>query len=236
MGSQFDLDLPIGVKYVADTSVLPETDIDHAIASCEVARTGPGRRFNTELGRAYAARAVLLASQNQDADARDYMNKAITQWNAAESQGSGAAMNFLGAVYKGTFNSPTFSFFQPDYPKALQYWLRGDKANNLKAARNAGGMLLLGTADFPGVPQDIKKSKELLQRAINGNDMTAASLYGQALFYGYPTAVGKDGAAGIDLLIRACNAGDPSAKVFFDTELARSRRSPLLPATRPVGC
>jgi hypothetical protein len=201
-----------------------------------VARTGPGRRFNTQLGRAYAARAVLLASRGSDSDARDYMSKAIAQWEAAEAQGSGAAMNFLGAVYKGTFNSPGFAFVQPNYPKALQYWLNGDRAGNLKAARNAGGMLLLGPADFAGVAQDIRRSKELLLRAINGGDVTAASLYGQALYYGYPPEVGKREAVGIDYLIKACNAGDPSAKVFFDTELAKSRRSPLLPATRPSGC
>jgi hypothetical protein len=237
MGTQFDSDLPNGVRYVVDTSVLSEADIDHAIASCEVARTGPGRRFNTQLGRAYAARAVLLASRGNDADARDDMNKAITQWNAAEAQGSGAAMNFLGAVYKGTFNSPNFSFLQPDYPKALQYWLKGDKAGNLKAARNAGGMLLLGPTDFPGVAQDIKRSRELLAKAINGGDMTAASLYGQALYYGYPPEIGKkEGASGIEYLIRACNAGDPSAKAFFDTEFAKSKKSPLLPTTRPAGC
>jgi hypothetical protein len=236
MGTQFDSDLPNGTKYVADTSVLSESDIDRAIASCEVARTGPGRRFNTQLGRAYAARAVLLASRGSDSDARDYMSKAIAQWEAAEAQGSGAAMNFLGAVYKGTFNSPGFAFVQPNYPKALQYWLNGDRAGNLKAARNAGGMLLLGPADFAGVAQDIRRSKELLLRAINGGDVTAASLYGQALYYGYPPEVGKREAVGIDYLIKACNAGDPSAKVFFDTELAKSRRSPLLPATRPSGC
>jgi hypothetical protein len=236
MGTQFDSDLPNGAKYVADTSVLSEADIDRAIASCEVARSGPGRRFNTQLGRAYAARAVLLASRGSDADARDYMNKAIAQWQAAETQGSGAAMNFLGAVYKGTFNSPSFAFVQPNYPKALQYWLNGDKAGNLKAARNAGGMLLLGPADFAGVAQDIRRSRELLLRAINGGDVTAASLYGQALYYGYPPEVGKREAVGLDYLIKACNAGDPSAKVFFDTEMAKSRRSPLLPATRPYGC
>jgi TPR repeat protein len=236
MGSQFDSDLPPGARYLADTNVLSEADIDQAIASCEVARAGPGRRFNTQLGRAYAARAVLLASKGSDADARNSMNKAIAQWNAAEAQGSGAAMNFLGAVYKGSFNSPTFTFFK-DYSKALEYWLRGDRAGNLKAARNAGGMLLLGPEEFPGVAQDIGKARELLTKAINGGDMTAASLYGQALFYGYPPGVGKNhGAEGLNYLIRACNAGDPSAKAFFDTEFAKSRRSPLLPPTRPAGC
>jgi hypothetical protein len=236
MGTQFDSDLPASVKYVADTSVLAEADIDRAIASCEAARTGSNRRYNTQLGRAYAARAVLLAARGNDSNARDTMNKAIAQWSAAETQGSGAAMNFLGAFYKGTFNSSIFTFVQPDYPRALQYWLRGDSAGNLKAARNAGGMLLLGTADFAGVPQNIKKSKELLGKAIKGGDMTAASLYGQALYYGYPTEVTKDSAAGLELLVRACASGDPSAKAFFDTELAKPKKQPLLPATRPTGC
>jgi hypothetical protein len=237
MASQFDSDLPPGVEYVPDTSALSEADIDQAIASCEVARTGPGRRFNTQLGRAYAARAVLLASKGSYADAVDYMNRAITQWNAAEAQGSGAAMNFLGALYKGTFNIPTFSFLKPVYPTALRYWLNGDRAGNLKATRNAGGMLLLGPEEFPGVPQDINRSKELLMKAINGNDMAAASVYGQALFYGYPPGVGRNhGPEGIGYLIRACNAGDPSAKAFFDKEFAKPSRSPLLPPTRPAGC
>jgi TPR repeat protein len=99
---------------------------------------------------------VLLASRGNGNDAHYYMNRAITQWSAGEAQGSGAAMNFLGAVYKGSFNSPAFTFLQPDYPKALLYWRMGDGAGNVKAARNAGGMLLLGPRDFPGVDQDIK--------------------------------------------------------------------------------
>lgn len=236
MGSQFDSDLPPGARYLADTNVLSEADIDQAIASCVAARAGPGRRFSTQLGRAYAARAVMLASKGSDADARDYMNKAIAQWNAAATQGSGAALNFLGAVYKGTFNSPTFTFFK-DYSKALEYWLRGDAAGNLKAARNAGGMLLLGPEEFPGVAQDIGKARELLIKAIGGGDMTAASLYGQALFYGYPPGVGKNHVAdGLEYLKKACSFGDPSAKAFFDTEYAKPKRSPALLAPRPPGC
>jgi hypothetical protein len=234
MGSQFDTDLPSSVKYVADTSAWSEADIDQAIASCDAARVAPGRRYNTQLGRAYAARAVLLAASGNDSDARDTMNKAIAQWNAAEAQGSGAAMNFLGAFYKGTFNSPTFTFVQPDYPKALQYWLKGDSAGNLKATRNAGGMLLLGQADFAGVRQDIKKSRELLEKAIRGGDAPAASLYGQALYYGYPPEIGKkDAAAGLAFLTRACGLGDPSAKSFFDNEIKAKK---LLLGNRPAGC
>jgi hypothetical protein len=236
MGTLFDSDLPAGARSVVDTSVLSERDIDDAIVSCEAARAGPGRRFISQLGRAYAAKAVLLAAQGHEAEARDVMNKAITQWNAAAAQGSGAAMNFLGAVYKGTFNSPTFAFVQPDYQKALSYWLDGEKAGNLKAARNAGGMLLLGSADFPGITQNIKKSTEFLEKAIRGGDMTAASLYGQALYYGYPTEVKKDVKIGLDLLIQACGSGDPSAKVFFDNEMAKPRKPLQFPTTRPQGC
>jgi hypothetical protein len=237
MGSQFDSDLPPGTAYVPDTSALSEADIDQAIASCEAARAGPSRRFNTQLGRAYAARAVLLASKGSFADAVDYMNRAIAQWTAAEAQGSGAAMNFLGALYKGTFNIPTYAFLKPVYPTALRYWQNGDKAGNLKATRNAGGMLLLGPEEFPGVAQDINRARELLLKAINGNDMAAASVYGQALFYGYPPGVGRNhGAEGIGYLIRACNAGDSSAKAFFDKEFAKPSKSPLLPVTRPAGC
>jgi hypothetical protein len=236
MGTLFDSDLPAGAKYIVDTSVLSESDIDQAIVSCDAARAGPSRRFNSQLGRAYAAKAVLLAGQGHEAEARDTMNKAIAQWSAAAAHGSGAAMNFLGAVYKGTFNSPTFAFVQPDYKKAFGYWEDGEKAGNLKAARNAGGMLLLGPADFPEIPQNIKKSTEFLEKAIHGGDMTAASLYGQALYYGYPAEVKKDVKAGLDLLIQACGSGDPSAKAFFDTEMAKPKKPPQFPTTRPQGC
>jgi hypothetical protein len=62
--------------------------------------------------------------------------------------------------------------------------------------------------------------------------MTAASLLGQALFYGYPPEV-KDGQAGIDFLLMACSARDPSAQAFFDKEFARPKKLSPLPATRP---
>ncbi|HXI05659.1 MAG TPA: hypothetical protein VNJ49_04880 [Bradyrhizobium sp.] len=240
MATQFDTDVPDGVAFVADSGKLSDTEISNAIRACEGARTGPGRRFNTQLGRAYAARAVRLASPEHDAEARDLMNKAITQWNAAASQESGAAMNFLGAVYKGSFNLSNFVFMQPDYPAALRWWLKGDGAGNIKATRNAAGLLLLGPADFQGITQDLPKARDLLKKAIQGGDMTAASLYGQALFYNYPVGItaGVSNAAseGLFLLRQACSKGDPQAASFFTTEMAKTRKSILIPATRPDGC
>jgi hypothetical protein len=239
MATQFDADL-VGVTPVLDTALLSDDDIEHAIKACEIARTGPGRRFATELGRAYAARAVRLASSPGSQDqARTVMDKAISEWKVAENRGSGAAKNFLGAAYKGTFNTKDFSFFQPDYQTALKYWLEGDEIGNVKATRNAGGLLLLGPPDFPGVRRDLPRARELLTKAIRQGDMTAASLYGQALFYNFPAgiAVGNNPASeGLNYLIMACAKGDPSAAEFFTKEMARSGRSPLLPAMRPTGC
>jgi hypothetical protein len=240
MASQFDADVPPGTSPIVDTAVLSDEDVERAIKACEIARKSSDRRFSTELGRAYAARAVRLASSagHQD-EARTAMDKAIAEWKTAEGLGSGAAKNFLGAAFKGTFNTKDFSFFRPDYSVALRYWLDGDAIGNVKATRNAGGLLLLGPSDFPGVPQNLPHARELLTRAINEGDMTAASLYGQALFYNYPKgiALGKNAAGdGVNYLIKACTKGDPSAAEFFTREIAKSPRSPLVPATRPSGC
>jgi hypothetical protein len=233
MGSQFDPDLPKSVTPVVDTSVLPDATIDQAITSCEGARRGPGRRFNTQLGRAYAAKAVLLATKSDDSGARENMDRAVQQWKAAERQGSGAAMNFLGAYYKGTFNSVSLQFLQPDFSKALEYWLAGEKAGNPKAARNAGGILLLGPSDYPPVPQDIPRAISLLDKAIKGGDLAAAATYGQALYYGDPKGVSKDMPRGLTFLAKACAGGDSTAKAFYDREIAKQKKQPLV---RPDGC
>jgi TPR repeat protein len=233
MGSQFDSDLPKNVTPIVDTSVLSEMAIDQAIASCDGARRGPGRRFNTQLGRAYAAKAVLLATKSDDRGARENMDQAVQQWKAAERQGSGAAMNFLGAYYKGTFNSVSLRFLLPDYSRALEYWLAGEKAGNPKAARNAGGILLLGPSDYPPVPQDIPRAITLLEKAIRGGDLAAAATYGQALYYGDPKGVPKEMQRGLSLLARACAGNDSTAKAFYDREIAKQKKPTLV---RPDGC
>ena len=241
MATQFDADIPSNVQPVMDIADLSDDAIDHAISACETARTGPhtgpNRRFNTQLGRAYAARAVrLAASADHQDEARALMNKAIDQWKAAESQGSAAAKNFLGAVYRGTFNSKDFKFFEPQFDTALKYWLDGAALHNIKATRNAASLLLFGNSEYRGVTQDVEKAIQLFKTAIDGGDMSAAGIYGQALFYGYPQGVRKNPAEGVRLLTRACNKGDATAADFFTREFAKTNRSPALPQVRPDGC
>jgi TPR repeat protein len=232
MGTQFDPDLPKDVAPVANTSFMTEQDIDQAIANCIAARSGSSRRSISQLGRAYAAKAALMAAQGNASEARENMDRAISQWKVAEAKGSSAAMNFLGAYYGGTFNSSNVSFVDPpDFVKALGYWEAGAKLGNLRAARNAGSVLLQGDQDYPGTKQNIKDAVKLLDQAIQGGEPAAAGVLGRALYSNDPKGVGKDVKRGLELLATACLAGDQNARDFYDSPAAKQKQIP-----RPAGC
>jgi hypothetical protein len=240
MAAQFDKDVPASIAFVPDTSALSDADVDKAIVACDAVRktsglSGPYRRFTTQAGRAYSARAARRAAGGKVAEARSDMNQAVALWNSAMQYGSGAAMNFLGAYAKGTFNNTSVTYGDADFSKALDYWLKGAATGNLKSMRNAGGMLLEGPDTFPGVKQDIARGRELLATAAAQGEMTAAAALGAALFYGSPSAIGKDQSRGLALLKKACAAGDKNAASTFDTIMKIAKYRSLVP-TRPPGC
>jgi hypothetical protein len=231
MGTQFDPDLPKDVSPVVNTSIMTESSIDEAIINCQAASRGGDRRFGSQLGRAYAAKAVLLATGGNESQAKENMERARKQWEAARAQGSSAAMNFLGALYNGSFNSANVVFIQPDNKKALEFWMAGANLGNPKAARNAGSVLLLGSPDYYPVEQDIKAAIRLLEKGIRGGDPTAAGVLGRALYLNDPKGVGKDVVRGLSLLETACAARDQVAREFYDSQISKQKLT-----SRPPGC
>jgi len=233
MATQFDIDLP-QQQPTANADALSDADVEQAINACATSvRDTSARRLMAQAGRAYAARAVRRAKVPDEQGARADMNEAIRLWNRAADAGSGSAMNFLGAYYKGTFNA-NLSFVTPNFGQALQYWTNGANAGHVRAMRNAGVMLLWGAEKFAPVERNLPRAKELLTRALQRGEVGAANELGQAYFYGDPTE--KNTTAGLDLIASACRGGDPDAKAFYDREFARSHRREGLPSERPLGC
>ncbi|MBW7968877.1 hypothetical protein [Bradyrhizobium sp. BR 10289] len=252
MAISYDQDLPAGVSAVQDVSSLSTDELDRAVTACGTSlQQNPGsRRLMSQMGRAYAARAVYLAKSGNMAAATADMNKAVEQWTKAADRGSSAAQNFLGAYFRGTFNNSSGrQLVEPNFQKALSYWLASANAGNPRGARNAGAMLLLGSdalkqddVKFPGssggsnpVQPDIHRARQFLDFAAR-KDPSAATFYGKAFFYGDPPALGKDTSKGVSLLTQACAAGDSDAGAFFDKEMNRPASKPLLPASKPPGC
>ncbi len=146
-----DADVPGSIP-VVNIDALPADDIEQGLSACLLSYKMDGsRRYATQAGRAYAARAARRAAAGDLDGARADMDQAVTRWKTAMDAGSGAAMNFLGAYLKGSFNTRAITFVSPDYPGALDYWLKGAEAGNVKAMRNAGAVLLKGPLEYPGV-------------------------------------------------------------------------------------
>lgn len=253
MAISYDQDLPPGVSAVQDVTNLSADEFDRAVSTCgtSVQQNSGSRRLMSQLGRAYAARAVFLAKSGNMAAATADMNKAVEQWMKAADRGSGSAQNFLGAYFRGTFNNSSGrQLVEPNFHKALSYWQASASAGNPRAARNAGAMLLLGSdalkqddVKFPtgagagssSVQPDIPRARQLLEFAAK-KDPSAATFYGKALFYGDPATLGKDTSRGLSLLTQACAAGDSDAGAFFDREMNKAASKLLLPASKPSGC
>jgi hypothetical protein len=233
----FDLDVPKSTPPMRDTAALSDDEIQAGLSAClNMRESSDDRRYLTQAGRGYATLATRHAAADDANTARAKMAKGIELWQAAASAGSGAAMNFLGAYYNGTFNSGKLSFAQPDHQKAFDNWLKGANANNAKAIENAGIVLLAGPSDYPPIQRDVDKAQLWLTKAIQGGSMYAAVVLGKALFYGSPPEITRDVKKGLDYLTKACIAGEVGAKRFFDTEMNRPQYRALLPAVRPGGC
>jgi len=233
----FDLDVPKATPPTRDTAAFSDDEIQTGLATCLIMReSSDERRYLTQAGRGYATLATRRAAADDADTARATMAKGIELWQAAASAGSGAAMNFLGAYYNGSFNSGKLSFAQPEFQKAFDYWLRGANANNAKAMENAGIVLLAGPSDYPPIQRDVDKAQLWLTKAVQGGSMHAAVVLGKALFYGSPQEITRDVKKGLDYLTKACIAGEIGAKRFFDTEMNRAQYKALLPAVRPAGC
>jgi hypothetical protein len=237
MATQFDADLPSSVAFVGDAAALSSADIDQATSDCSTSLQASGnRRYATQAGRAYAARAKILASTGNEAKARSDMKQALTYWNRAAAEGSGTALNFLGAYFVGTFNTNGVSFVTPDNEEALKYWLKGSAAGNVRAMGNAGAVLLEGSESYPPVVRNISRGRSLLEQAIRQGNMAAASELGRGLFYNWPSELGRDVSRGLELLSKACAAEDRGAREFFEKEMRRDKYRALLPAKAPKGC
>jgi hypothetical protein len=232
-----DLDVPKATPPMRDTAALSDDEVQAGLSACLVMRNfSDERRYLTQAGRGYATMAVRVALKGDIDSGRVKMARGVDLWQAAAAAGSGAAMNFLGAYYNGTFNTGKLSFVQPDTQSAIDYWVKGASANSPKAMENAGIVFLFGPSDYPPIQRDVGRAQLLLTKAIQGGSTYAAAVLGKALFYGSPPEVARNVARGLEYLTKACIAGELSAKRFFDTEMNRSQYSSLLPSTRPAGC
>ena len=233
----FDQDVPKSTPPMRDTAALSDDDLQAGLTACLIMRgASDDRRYLTQTGRGYATLAGRRAAADDADNARTNMTKGVDLWQAAATAGSGAAMNFLGAYYNGTFNSAKLSFVQPDPQKAFDFWLKGATANNAKAMENTGIVYLAGPADYPPIQRDIDKAQTWLTKAIHGGSTYAAVVLGKALFYGSPPGITADPQKGLGYLTKACIAGEAGAKKFFDYEMNRAQYKAQLPATRPAGC
>jgi hypothetical protein len=236
LANPFDPDAPKGSPTMRDTAALSDDEIQQALTAClQMQNYSDDRRYLTQAARGYATQATRRAAANTD-DATRLMGRALSLWNRAKAAGSGAAMNYLGAYYSGSFNTANLRFVQPDYREALDNWLKAADANNVKAMENAGLVLLAGAADYPPIQRDANRAQGLLSSAARGDDMNAATALGKAFFYGSPPEITQDYARGLAYLTTACIKGEVGARRFFDLEMNRPQYRTHLPATRPAGC
>jgi TPR repeat protein len=234
--ASFDQDVAKSVPPMRDTASLTDDDVQAGLDACLIMRgASDERHYLTEAGRGYATVAGRRAAADDLDNARANIAKAVDLWQAAAKLGSGAAMNFLGAYYNGTYNSTKVSFVQPDSQKAVNFWLQGATANNVKAMENIGVVYLAGPADYPPIPRDTDKAQLWLTKAIQGGSTYAAAVLGKALFYGLPSGSTADPQKGLAYLATACAAGEPAARRFYEHAWFGPEQAQL-PATRPRGC
>jgi hypothetical protein len=232
-----DLDVPKSTPPMRDTASLTDEDLKSGLSSCLIMqKVSDERRYLTQAGRGYATIANRSAAAGDPAKASEMMAKGVDSWQDAAKAGSGAAMNFLGAYYNGTFNTGKLAYVKQDPQKATEFWVNGAIAKNAKAMENAGIVFLAGPSDYPPIQRDVDKARQLLASAFEGGSTYAATVLGKALFYGSPSELKRDTKTGLDYLTKACIAGDLPARRFFDLEMSRSQNKPFLPDVRPAGC
>jgi TPR repeat protein len=252
MGNRFDPDRPIDAPYAINT--FPPTDdsnVDLAIRVCSTSvrinTSVEQRRYIAQSGRAYAVGAEVKAAAGNDVEAQAEMKQAIQLWTDAAGRGNSAAMNSLGALWYGTYNTEVISvrqkqnalaspflFVAPNTQTALDYWLQGANVGNATSMRNAGVLLLGDFTDPPPPFKDVPRALNLLNQAMLKGDTRSASILGVAYYYGTPKEVSKDPSFGLELLARACTERDAHAKEFFNREIQIRHR--LTTDQAPPGC
>ena len=262
-GSRFDTDRPNTTPLVDNMLASPDADVDTAIAACGAAATAKGfRRFYAQLGRAYATRAEKQAIAGNDDAARSTMALALSAWRTAASQGSGSAMNFLGAYYMGTYNDEVapgrkgaglapFTFNSPSLDTALKQFQDAARNSNVTGMRNAGSLLLGDMDPPPPFQPSVQEGVQWLKKAVSAGDSKAAVVLGKAFYTGSPREVlryaetsppAKEQA--LQLLGKACSdTTDPSAKYsakeFLDKVTSHTyvgSGGRLEPSRRPAEC
>jgi TPR repeat protein len=262
--TRFDPDRPATAPFVADIGTLSDADLDAANRACAAAFLGDSssaasRRFVAEMGRAYAARAVLLARSRDDAGAHAAMSDAVRLWREAATKGSTAAMNFLGSYWAGLYDDavdpsasnkcrsepPRFSFTAADMTMARDYWARAAKANppNAEAMANYGGLLVTAPDLCPARPdlQNMSEGVSWLKQAVDHGNLGAAAVLGELFYRGRaPSSAApndsfpKNVDEGLRWLAMACKDGNVRAKDFVTRMIGTTKE--MDPAKRPPGC
>jgi hypothetical protein len=262
--SRFDPDRPATAPFVTDTGTLSKADLDQAMRACAAAFLGDSssaasRRFVAQMGRAYAARAVLLAKSRDDADARAAMSDAVRLWREAAMKGSTAAMDFLGSYWAGLYDDavdpsalnkcrsepPRFSFTATDITVARDYWERAAKADppNAEAMSNYAGLLVTAPDFCPARPdlQNISEGISWLKQAVGRGNLGAAEVLGELFYRGRAPSSSapndsfpKNVDEGLRWLAMACKDGNVRAKDFVTKMITTTKE--MNPAKRPPGC
>jgi len=261
--SRFDPDRPQMGPFLADPATLSDDDLELATRACAAAFQGDSsltsRRFITEMGRAFAARAVRLAKLGADTEARSAMSNAVRLWQEAATKGSASAMSFLGSYWAGLYDNEIdpppankcrsaparFSFTAPDLKMARDFWERAAKANPPSAEGMAEyGKLLVAAPDFcPPRPdlQNIPEGVSWLKRAVDRGNVDAAAVLGELYYRGRaPSSTAtndsfpKNADEGSRWLAIACKGGDVRAKDFVHRMISSTKE--MDQAKRPPDC
>ena len=260
---KFDPDRPQTGPFLADPATLSDDDLELATRACAAAFQGDssvaGRRFISEMGRAFAARAVRLAKSGADTDAHSAMSNAVRLWQEAATKGSTSAMSLLGSYWAGLYDNEIdpppankcrstpakFSFTAPDLRMARDFWERAAKANPPNAeGMSEYGKLLVAAPDFcPPRPdlQNIPEGILWLKRAVDRGNVDAASVLGELYYRGRaPSSTAtndsfpKNADEGIRWLAIACKGGDVRAKDLVQRMIGSTKE--LDQAKRPPDC
>lgn len=213
-------------------------DWQKAILRCSAAaKAEPGtRRFKTQLGRALIAKAQEAAVNGETSVANDAAQAAVQEWIAAAEAGSGCALNFLGAYYKGHYGQlcggGMFTFVNtPDRAKAHQYWKQASDLRDVAGMHNFGTVLA-----NDGLPGDIEQGRRLWIEAAKAGYTRAYFSIGEARLTG-AYLFERDAVGGLACITQAYCGGDSEAQRWFANPPAAFRRiSPPDCADSPAPC
>jgi TPR repeat protein len=260
--SRFDPDRPSTAPFIVDEGGLSDDDLDQATRACAAAFQGDtsaaSRRFISEMGRVYAARAVRLAKSRADTAARAAMSNAVRLWQEAADKGSTTAMSFLGSYWAGLYDdqidpspskkclgaSNSFSFASADMRMARDFWERAAKAKppNAEAMFHYGRLLVLAPDFCPPRSdlQNIPEGVSWLKQATDRGNIDAAEVLGQLFYRGRTPSSSTPGDSfaknvdeGLRWLTMACKEGNLLAKEFVASMISTAA---MQSAKRPAGC